>query len=109
MQGLTPHGLDRKDTSMDMAKDFWHPPPEGYFKYNIDGASKGNPGIAGYGGVLRDAEGSIILILHCHHGTTTNNMSELVALEQCLDFPSQDNYCNVMIEADFELIINLVK
>jgi len=28
-------------------------------KYNIDGASKGNPGIASYGGVLRDEKGFI--------------------------------------------------
>jgi len=38
-------------------KDFWRPPPQGFMKYNIDGASKGNPAIAGYCGVLRDEKG----------------------------------------------------
>ena len=32
--------------------DYWYPPPQGLLKYNINGASKGNPGIAGFGGVL---------------------------------------------------------
>ena len=36
-------------------------------------------------------------------------MEELMALEQCLDFLEQDNCQNVIIEADSELIINLVK
>jgi len=74
-----------------------------------DGASKGNPGIAGYGGVLRNAKGSIVFIFHCNLGTATNNMAELMAMEQCLDLLKQDNYLNVMIEADLELIINSVQ
>ncbi|PKI69991.1 hypothetical protein CRG98_009594 [Punica granatum] len=32
----------------------WHKPPEGYFKLNSDGASRGNPGLAGLGGIIRD-------------------------------------------------------
>ena len=81
MQGLNLLGIDRKIILSDMEKEFWHPPLEGYLKYNIDGASKGNPGTAGYGGVLRNAEGSIISIFHCHLGTATNNMVELMAME----------------------------
>jgi len=71
---------------MGTKKDFWHPPPKGYLKYNIDGASKGNLGTAGYGGVLRDEEGCIIFIFHSYLGKATNNMAELMALEQCLEF-----------------------
>jgi len=78
-------------------------------EYNIDGASKGNPGTAGFGGALRDEEGSILFIFHCHLGRATNNMAELMAMEQCLDFLKQGNYLNVIIEADFELIINSIK
>lgn len=32
-----------------------------------------------------------------------------MALEQCLDFLKQDNFLNVIIEADSKLIINSVK
>jgi len=34
--------------------NIWKPPPHGFLKVNIDGASKGNPGLAGFGGVIRD-------------------------------------------------------
>ena len=78
-------------------------------KFNIDGASKGNPGIAGYGGVLRDENGRIHFIYHCHLGRATNNMVELIALEQCLEILKQDNLQNIIIEVDFELIINSIK
>lgn len=85
------------------------PPLAGYLKYNIDEASKGNPGTAGYGGVSRDERGSIISIFQGHLGKATNNMMELMAIEQCLEFLKQDNRSNVIIEADSELIINSVK
>ena len=84
MQEIIHHGLSRKERDLETEKEFWHPPPKGYLKCNIDGASKGNPGIAGYGGVLRDEEGIIIFIFHYHLGKATNNMAELMALEQCL-------------------------
>lgn len=71
---------------MDIELDFWHPPTKGFLKYNIDGASKGNLGTAGHGGVLRDENGSIIFIFYCNLGRDTNNMVELMAMEQCLDF-----------------------
>jgi hypothetical protein len=35
----------------------WHPPPEGYIKVNVDGSSFGNPGNAGFGGLLRNDRG----------------------------------------------------
>lgn len=109
MQGITPQGLIRKDIAMVTEKDFSQPPPKGYLKYNIDGASKGNLGTAGFGGVLRDEEGSIIVIFHSHLGRATNNMAELMALEQCLEFLTQNHGSNVIIEADSEITINSVK
>eukprot|EP00253_Pinus_taeda_P020626 PITA_20626 len=40
----------------------WQPPPEACLKLNFDGASRGNPGIAGIGGVIRNHKGDIIHI-----------------------------------------------
>ncbi|XP_077212809.1 uncharacterized protein LOC143847908 [Tasmannia lanceolata] len=39
----------------------WTPPPEGWFKLNFYGSSRGSPGMAGVGGVIRDHNGSIIM------------------------------------------------
>ncbi len=109
MQGLIPQGLDRKVIKMDTKQDYSHPSPQCFFNYNIDGASKGNQGTADFGGMLRDENGSILFIFHFHLGRATNNMVELMALEQCLDFLEEDNHQNVIFEADSELIINSVK
>jgi len=35
----------------------WRYPPIDWVKVNVDGCSKGNPGVAGAGGVIRDAMG----------------------------------------------------
>jgi len=85
MQGLIPQGMNGKVKKLAIEKDFWHPPPQGFMKFNIDGASKGNLGTAGYGGVLRDENGCIHFIFHFHLGRATNNMAELIALEKSLD------------------------
>jgi len=84
MKGIIPQGLITKDIAMDTEKDFWQPPLKCYLKYNIDGSSIGISRTTGFGGVLRDEEGSIIFIFHYHLGRVKNNMVELVALEKCL-------------------------
>ena len=94
---------------LEREKEFWHRPPKGYLKCNIDGASKSNPGTAGYGGVLRDEEGKIIFTFHCHLGKATNNMVELMALEQCLELLKLNHNSNVLIEVESEISINAVK
>jgi len=43
-------------------RDSWTAPPEHTFKLNFDGASKGNPGKAGYGGIFRNHAGMPLLI-----------------------------------------------
>ena len=85
------------------------PPPHVFWKINIDRAFKGNPGMAGFGGVIRDEQGCIKDIFHSHLGTTTNNMAELMALEQCLEILMEANLHNTIIESDSELVINVAK
>ena len=46
----------------------------------FDGASKGNPGEAGGGGVLHDPEDNLLLKYSWGLGTETNNMAEALAL-----------------------------
>jgi len=59
--------------------------------------------------VLRDEKGSVLYIFHSHLGKATNNMAELMVMEQCLDLLKHENRQNVIVEADSELIINSVK
>ena len=81
-----------------VGKDFWQPPPHGILKFNIDGTSKGNPGMVGFGGVIRDEQGCIKDIFHSHLGVATNNMAELMALEKFLEILIESNLHNFIIE-----------
>ena len=109
LQDIIPQGLVRKVSIVDRDLDVWHPPPKGFLKFNIDGASKGNLSKAGHGGVLRDNKGDILCIFHGHLGKATNNLVELIAMEQCLEFLVQENRQNMIMEADSALVINSVK
>ncbi|KAL0352385.1 UNVERIFIED_CONTAM: putative ribonuclease H protein [Sesamum calycinum] len=46
-------------------------------KLNTDGASKGNPGVAGAGGIVRDYEGKVILAFSEPIGFTNNMVDEM--------------------------------
>ncbi|XVE66909.1 hypothetical protein DITRI_Ditri08aG0118000 [Diplodiscus trichospermus] len=51
-------------------------PPEGFLKFNVDGASAGNPGMGGIGGVLRDHSSKINLVFSKHIGVTDSSVAE---------------------------------
>lgn len=62
----------------------WIPPPTGFLKINFDGASRGNLGLAGIGGVLRDNRGEIQHIYSQSLGEGSNNEMEFAVLQQGL-------------------------
>ncbi|KAL0405791.1 UNVERIFIED_CONTAM: putative ribonuclease H protein [Sesamum latifolium] len=60
----------------------WRKPQDGWYKLNTDGASKGNPGISGEGGILRNHLGIVIFAFQEHIGNTTNTQAELRAIHR---------------------------
>ena len=58
----------------------WTWPPKGSFKFNFDGAAKGNPGPAGFRGTLRNSDGIILSMFWGSIGNNTNDMVELEGL-----------------------------
>ena len=49
---------NRNEDTAEVANIGWKYPAEDWIKLNVDGCSKGNPGRAGVGGVIRDHMGS---------------------------------------------------
>ena len=47
--------------------NFWSAPPPQVFNLNFDGASRGNQGDTGYGGLCRDSQGWVIFIFFGGH------------------------------------------
>jgi len=67
---------------------------------NFDGASKGNPGPAGFGGVFRDNEKHTRWVYAEWGGEMTNNEEELWAVHQGLRIAVRNKYMNLEIEGD---------
>lgn len=76
---------------------------------NIDGGSRGNPGPASYGVVIRDPRGQIIAKLKKYIGRTTNNVAEYYGLIAALDYAQQHNIRALRIESDSELLVRQMR
>jgi len=73
---------------------------------NFDGASRGNPGMAGIGGSLRNQHGEILHIYYRALGESTNNEMEFAALEHGLRIVKSLRLCNIILEGDSSLVIS---
>ncbi|XP_028801947.1 uncharacterized protein LOC114757120 [Neltuma alba] len=70
----------------------------------FDGASKGNPGKAGAGAILRSSDGSLICRLREGVGVATNNAAEYRALILGMKFALQKGFTGIHIQGDSKLV-----
>jgi len=71
----------------------------------VDGAARGNPGIAGIGIAIKDAEGKNIRQLYKFIGQTTNNIAEYTALIYALQEALILGLKDIVIHSDSELLV----
>jgi len=76
---------------------------------NIDGGSRGNPGPASYGVVIRDARGEIVATLKKYIGRTTNNVAEYYGLIAALDYAQSHGIRALRVESDSELLVQQMR
>jgi len=94
----------------DAAPDAKHPAaPAAAYRANIDGGSRGNPGPAAYGVVIRDAKGEIVARLKKYIGRMTNNVAEYYGLIAALDYVESQGIRALRIESDSELLVKQMK
>ncbi|GLJ36534.1 hypothetical protein SUGI_0734070 [Cryptomeria japonica] len=84
----------------------WKTPPEGWAKLNFDGTSKGNPGIEGFGALLRGDSREVISVVYGSLGEAMNNEAELRAMEAGLAICVDRGVSKIILEGDSQLIIN---
>lgn len=75
------------------------------YQANIDGGSRGNPGPASYGVVIRDGRGEIVAKLKKYIGRATNNVAEYYGLIAALDYAQSEGVRALRIESDSELLV----
>jgi len=79
------------------------------WRANIDGGSRGNPGPAAYGVVIRDPRGEIVARLKKYIGRTTNNVAEYYGLIAALDYAQSNSIRALHIESDSELLVKQMR
>lgn len=75
---------------------------------HVDGASRGNPGEAGFGVHVRDAEGADVARIYGYLGTATNNEAEYQALIHGLRFALEQGARAVRVFSDSQLVVRQV-
>ncbi len=74
----------------------------------IDGGSRGNPGVAGYGVAIQAEDGEPLASLSEGLGTRTNNFAEYSALVAALEYGQAHGYEGMRIFADSELLVRQI-
>ena len=79
------------------------------FKLYVDGASRGNPGHAGVGVVLKGEDDAVILKKQEYIGTATNNVAEYTALIFALEACRQRGIKRIKIFSDSQLMVRQLR
>jgi len=75
----------------------------------IDGGARGNPGPAGYGVRIEDADGTLIEELYGGLGIATNNVAEYNGLLAALKWAVDHGHQKVQVRADSELLVKQMR
>jgi ribonuclease HI len=93
------------DTAAELNKAHTPTAATAAYRANIDGGSRGNPGPASYGVVIRDPRGEVVAKLKKYIGRSTNNVAEYYGLIAALDYAQQHAIRALRIESDSELLV----
>ncbi len=76
---------------------------------NTDGLSKGNPGAAAIGAVLKNEKGKTVATISHYIGVTTNNVAEYTALLYGLEEALMLKAENIQVNTDSQLLYRQIK
>jgi len=83
--------------------------PTAAYRANIDGGSRGNPGPASYGVVIRNPRGEVVAKLKKYIGRMTNNVAEYYGLIAALDYAQSRGIRALRVESDSELLVRQMR
>lgn len=75
----------------------------------VDGGARGNPGPAGYGAYILDANGAVLAELFAPLGKTTNNVAEYNGLLAALRWALEHGHSRVHVRADSLLLVEQMR
>ncbi|KAL9236717.1 hypothetical protein vseg_011353 [Gypsophila vaccaria] len=87
----------------------WAPPPYGWFVLNIDGASRGNPGSSGAGGIIRDDAGCFRRAFALKLGISTSMKAEIIAFARGLMMANDLHIPKLLIQTDSLMLVEMLQ
>jgi ribonuclease HI len=81
----------------------------GAFVLHADGAARGNPGPAGAGALILDANGAVVARLRRALGRATNNVAEYEALIMGLEEARRLGISDLAVRVDSELVVRQLR
>ncbi|GAU46323.1 hypothetical protein TSUD_28400 [Trifolium subterraneum] len=100
--------VDIHHTNAPVIKEvIWCPPLFNWTKCNIDGASRGNPGLSSCASVFRNHEADVLCYFVEPLGIASSYSAELCGAMRATELAHQRNYINLWIETDSVLALPL--
>jgi len=81
----------------------------GPLRIHVDGGSRGNPGDAGFGVHVADADGHVVAELYGFLGRATNNVAEYQGLLHALQWAVARGEKRVYLFSDSELLVRQIE
>ncbi|XP_026442651.1 uncharacterized protein LOC113342272 [Papaver somniferum] len=92
--------IHRKIKQIEPVECFWEPPEADELMICCDSASRGNPGVAGGGVVVRDTSSNVLGAMNIGLGTTTNYLAEVFAVIVGLEWAMKFGLQRICIRSD---------
>jgi probable phosphoglycerate mutase len=86
-----------------------HPNTGPWITAHCDGGARGNPGPAGFGALIQDADGHVLAELSEFLGIQTNNFAEYSGLLASLDFALSHGHRRLRVISDSELMVKQIQ
>ncbi|KAA8546322.1 hypothetical protein F0562_002940 [Nyssa sinensis] len=86
----------------------WQFPEQGFIKINTDRAALGNPGRAGFGGLIRESSSNWIKGYYGFIGHSTSLMAELRGIREGMKLAATIGFDKVIVESDCDVAIKLL-
>ena len=85
----------------------WDSPPEGIFKLNFDGASRGNPNNSRFGAGIKNHAGDILWILFGNISYERRNTTKFEGLVEGVSIYRRKNLIPLIAEGDSQFFLPL--
>lgn len=87
----------------------WMHPPDGWYKCNTDGASKGNPGPSSAAFYVKNCFGDIVVVKGRRIPNSTSLVAEAVAINEGIMFCIDRNLLPLIVETNSHTMIQLLE